>query len=70
MGIVTYITTIIIIEKHVRAQFIATWTPTTIKEVGDKFHQNFHASLQVDPQRYMGANLGQIYTFDTTNLTF
>ncbi len=58
MGTVTDITIIIIIEKRTRTQFIITWTPTTIKEVGDRFHQNFQASLQVDPRRYMGANLG------------
>jgi hypothetical protein len=70
LGTIANIIAIIIIEKHVRAQFIVIWTPTTTKEVGDKFHQNFQASLQVDPHRYMGVNLGQIYTSNTTNLTF
>jgi hypothetical protein len=35
------IVAIIIVEKRARAQNPTTWSPTTIKEVGDKFHQNF-----------------------------
>jgi hypothetical protein len=31
-------TTIKIAKKHVKAKFIITWTPTTIKEVNDNFH--------------------------------
>jgi hypothetical protein len=38
LGIVAYSATIRIVEKRARTQFIATWTPTTIKEVGDRFH--------------------------------
>jgi hypothetical protein len=57
LGIIANKTTIRIVEKHVRTQFITAWTPT-IKEVGDRFHQNFQASLWVNPHRYMGANLG------------
>jgi hypothetical protein len=58
LGTVANITIIIIVEKRARTQFPATWTPTTIKEVGDRFHQNFQASLQADPRKYMGVNLG------------
>jgi hypothetical protein len=45
LGIVVDIIVIITVEKCVRAQVTATWTPTTIKEVGDKFHHNFQTSL-------------------------
>jgi hypothetical protein len=41
LGIVTDKTTIRIVEKCVKAQFIATWTPIVVKEVGDRFHLNF-----------------------------
>jgi hypothetical protein len=33
------------IEKCAIVEFTTTWTPTMVKEVGDKFHQNFQASL-------------------------
>jgi hypothetical protein len=33
------------IEKCAIIKFITTWTPTMVKEVGDRFHQNFQASL-------------------------
>ncbi len=45
LGIVINITTTIIVEKHVKTQFIATWTLTNVKEVGDKFHPNFQTCL-------------------------
>ncbi len=32
---------IIIAKKHVRAQFIAAWTPIAIKEVDDRFYRTF-----------------------------
>ncbi len=58
MEIVINKTTIIIVGKHVKTQFITTWTLIIIKEVGDKFHKNFQTCLQIDPCKYMGANLG------------
>ncbi len=58
MGTTANASIIRIVEKHARTQFIATWTPTTIKEVGDRFHQNFQASLWIDPHKYIDANLG------------
>jgi hypothetical protein len=45
LGTVVNKTVIKIVEKCVKAQVTATWTPTIIKEVGDKFHHNFQASL-------------------------
>jgi len=32
---------IIIAKKHIRGQFTTTWTPISIKEVGDKFYWTF-----------------------------
>ncbi len=60
MGIVVDKKTIKIVEKRAKAQFIATWIPTIIKDVDDRFHLNFQADLQIDTSRYMGANLGCI----------
>jgi hypothetical protein len=45
LGTITNRVVIRIVEKCARAQFTTTWTPTTIKEVGDKFQQNFQADL-------------------------
>jgi hypothetical protein len=41
LGTITNKTTIIIVMKHARTQFDATWTLTTIKEVDDKFTKTF-----------------------------
>jgi hypothetical protein len=46
--------------KQQRANFIATWSSLTIKEVGNKFHYTFKASLQAHPLGYRGVNLGDI----------
>jgi hypothetical protein len=45
LGIVINRTTIRIVEKHDKAQFIAAWILTTIEEVGDKFHQKLSNML-------------------------
>jgi hypothetical protein len=46
------------IKKHIRVVFIVSWPSTIIKVMGDKFHQNFHRSLQIDPNEYLGMNIG------------
>jgi hypothetical protein len=43
-------------QQHVN--FIAAWSSSSIREVGDKFHCNFKASMQADPFGYRGVNLG------------
>ncbi len=46
--------------KQQQANFFTTWSSSTIKEVGDKFHYNFKASLRVHPLKYRGVNLHEI----------
>jgi len=38
LGIVTYRKIIKIAKKHAKGKFHANWTPTNVKEVGDRFH--------------------------------
>jgi hypothetical protein len=45
LGIVVLRVAIRITEKRARAQFTVAWTPTTIKEVDDKFHHNFQMGM-------------------------
>jgi hypothetical protein len=46
--------------KQQRIHFITTWSSSIVRKVGDKFHYNFKASLQVHLLGYMGVNLGSI----------
>ncbi len=46
-----------VVEKKFKTKFAATWILIVVKEASDKFHQNFQASLWVDPHRYIGMNL-------------
>jgi hypothetical protein len=34
-----------VIEKCMKTQFVTTWTLAIVREVGDKFHQNFQVDL-------------------------
>jgi len=34
-----------VVEKCMKTQFVATWILAIIREVGDKFHQNFQVDL-------------------------
>jgi hypothetical protein len=40
--------------KQQLANFIATWSSSIVKEVGDKFHSNFKAGLQAHLLKYKG----------------
>lgn len=57
MGIATNWTTQKVVNKLVRTQFIAIWTPTVIEEVGENFLQNFQTSLWTNPHKYKVVNL-------------
>jgi hypothetical protein len=37
-----------VIEKCAKIKFVTTWGVTTMKEMGDKFHQKFWVSLQAN----------------------
>ncbi len=63
MGIATNWATQKVVNKLVRTQFIAIWTPIVIKEVGDNFHQKFQASLWTNPHKYKVVNLKCITWF-------
>ncbi len=43
--------------KQQQANFIATWSPSIVKEARDRFHSNFKVGLQAHPLGYMGVNL-------------
>ncbi len=45
-------------KKCVRTKFIVVWTLVVVIEVDDCFHQEFQASLCVDPHKYKGVNMG------------
>jgi hypothetical protein len=34
-----------VVEKCMKTQFVTTWTLAIVREVGDKFHQNFQIDL-------------------------
>jgi hypothetical protein len=48
------------LTKQQQANFIATWSSTIFKDVGDKFHHNFKEGMQVHPLGYIGVNLGSM----------
>jgi hypothetical protein len=50
-------------KKHTTTQFVATWTLTILKEVGNKFPQNFLVCLWVDLCKYRAMNLGHTRWF-------
>jgi hypothetical protein len=45
-------------KKHVRTNFMSTWSIATIRKSKDRFHQKIVASLKVHPLLYKGVNLG------------
>jgi hypothetical protein len=44
--------------KQQRTNFIATWSSSIMKEVGDIFHYNFKVGLRTHPCGYKGVNFG------------
>jgi hypothetical protein len=46
--------------KQQQANFIRSWSPSIVREVGNKFHYNFKAGLWAHPLGYKGVNLGEI----------
>jgi hypothetical protein len=49
-----------IFMKQQQAKFFATWSSSRVKEVENKFHYNFKASLRAHLLGYRGVNLGEI----------
>ncbi len=47
-----------LVQKRYKANFNWTWFTVAIKEVEDKFHQNFQAGFKAHSFRYKGVNLG------------
>jgi hypothetical protein len=44
--------------KQQQANFVATWSSSTIREAWNRFHNNFKVGMQVDPFGYRGVSLG------------
>jgi hypothetical protein len=41
----------------VKTQFVTTYFAIVVREVDDKFHQNFQIGLQINPHTYIGMNI-------------
>jgi hypothetical protein len=44
--------------KQQWANFIATWSSSSIRKARNKFRYNFKVGMQADPSGYRGVNLG------------
>jgi hypothetical protein len=46
--------------KQQWANFIAIWSSSAVRELGDIFHYNFKVGFQAHPLGYIGVNLDEI----------
>ncbi len=52
-------------KKCVRTQFVTIYISTSIREVHDRFHQNFQIGLQINLHRYRGMSFKCTTWFST-----
>jgi hypothetical protein len=45
-----------VIERHVKAPFVATWSTTTLKEARNHLHQSFQVSYKSQKSMYKSFN--------------